>query len=173
MKDYIIHGTKLENLINILQDGYINNTPSKKDSTMLKDKPSNQIFTQLVYKNIPNQANQIPHWWNCAIVLDKQLLKEYPFYATRIGGFSNTFENGKTNEDTIIYGNGNLTTMPKLTKLKNVINKYLINNRIGNSGFMDAFTRLSNIKGVEVIHFRDEDIVRSEMCKKVILAYRN
>lgn len=144
MKDYIIHGTKLENLINILQDGYINNTPSKKDSTMLKDKPSNQIFTQLVYKNIPNQANQIPHWWNCAIVLDKQLLKEYPFYATRIGGFSNTFENGKTNEDTIIYGNGNLTTMPKLTKLKNVINKYLINNRIGNSGFMHSHEILFN-----------------------------
>lgn len=44
---------------------------------------------------------------------------------------------------------------------------------IGNSGFLDAFTRLTNIKGVEVIHFRDEDIVRSEMCKKVILAYKN
>ena len=44
---------------------------------------------------------------------------------------------------------------------------------IGNSGFADAFARLENIKGIEVIHFRDEDIVRSEMCKKVILAYKN
>lgn len=42
---------------------------------------------------------------------------------------------------------------------------------IGNSGFSDAFSRLKNIKGVEVIHFRDEDIVRSEMCKRIILAY--
>lgn len=44
---------------------------------------------------------------------------------------------------------------------------------IGNSGFQDAFMRLSNIKGVEVVHFRDEDIVRSEMCKRVIMAYKN
>ena len=48
-----------------------------------------------------------------------------PFYATRIGGFSAKFENGKTNEETIIYGDGNLTKMPILTKLKNVINKRL------------------------------------------------
>ena len=120
MKEYIIHGTKVENLIKILQDGYINNKPLKKDIIILQDKPSNQIFTQLVYKDIPNQSNQIVHWGTCAIVLDKQLLKDYPFYATRIGGFSDKFENGKTNEETIIYGDGNLTKMPILTKLKNI-----------------------------------------------------
>ena len=125
MKEYIIHGTKVENLIKILQDGYINNKPLKKDIIMLKDKPSNQIFTQLVYKDIPNQADVVPHWWNCAIVLDKKILKDLPFYATRIGGFSDKFENGKTNEEIIIYGDGNLTKMPILTKLKNVINKRL------------------------------------------------
>jgi len=62
MKEYIIHGTKVENLIKILQDGYINNKPLKKDIIILQNKPSNQIFTQLVYKDIPNQADVVPHW---------------------------------------------------------------------------------------------------------------
>lgn len=43
---------------------------------------------------------------------------------------------------------------------------------IPNSGLDDACDRLENIKGVEVIEFLDEDIVRSEMCKQVIMAYR-
>ena len=121
--DYIIHGSRLENLIKILQCGYINNKPMKKDIIMLKYKPSNQIFTQLIYRNIPNEKKQKPHWWNCVIVLDKKILKDYPFYATRVGGFTNKFENGKTSEHTIIYGEGNLDRMPNLTKLKNIINK--------------------------------------------------
>ena len=69
MKEYIIHGTKIENIIKILQDGYIDNKPKKRDIIVLQNKPSNQIFTQLVYKNITNQSNQTPHWWNCAIIL--------------------------------------------------------------------------------------------------------
>lgn len=44
---------------------------------------------------------------------------------------------------------------------------------IPNSGLMDAVKRLQNIPGVEVVNFRDSDIVRSEMCKQVILAYNN
>ena len=146
MKEYIIHGTQIENLIKIIQDGYIDNKPKKKDITMLKDKPSNQIFTQLVYKDIPNQADVIPHWWECAIVLDKNILKDLPFYATSIGGFSDKFENGKTNEETIIYGDGNLTKMPNLTKLKNVINKNLINNNLGGVEFMHSHEILFNQK---------------------------
>jgi phosphate starvation-inducible PhoH-like protein len=43
---------------------------------------------------------------------------------------------------------------------------------IPNSGLNDACDRLENIKGVEVIEFLDEDIVRSEMCKQIIMAYR-
>lgn len=43
---------------------------------------------------------------------------------------------------------------------------------IPNSGLDDACDRLENIKGVEVIEFLDEDIVRSEMCKQIIMAYR-
>jgi phosphate starvation-inducible PhoH-like protein len=44
---------------------------------------------------------------------------------------------------------------------------------IPDSGLVDACKRLVNIPGVEVIQFRDEDIVRSPMCKQVILAYNN
>lgn len=123
--DYLIHGTQPENLIKILKDGYIDNKPIKKDIIILKDKPSNQIFTQLIYRDIPEQHDQRPHWWSCAIVLDKKILKDYPFYATYLGLFKDNFDNGKTNnnEETIIYGEGNLSRMPNLTKLKNIINK--------------------------------------------------
>jgi hypothetical protein len=146
MKEYIIHGTQIENLIKILQDGYINNKPLKKDIIVLQDKPSNQIFTQLVYKDIPNQTEQHIHWWTCAIVLDKQLLKDYPFYATRIGGFSDKFENSKTNEETIIYGDGNLTRMPNLTKLKNVINKRMKRDNLYGDEFIHSHEILFNQK---------------------------
>lgn len=44
---------------------------------------------------------------------------------------------------------------------------------IPNSGLLDACNRLNSISGVEVVTFRDEDIVRSQMCKQVILAYNN
>ncbi len=44
---------------------------------------------------------------------------------------------------------------------------------ISDSGLLDATKRLSGIPGVEIVHFRDEDIVRSQMCKSVILAYNN
>lgn len=44
---------------------------------------------------------------------------------------------------------------------------------IGDSGLLDATKRLERIPGVEVVEFRDEDIVRSQMCKQVILAYNN
>ena len=146
MKEYIIHGTKVENLSKILQDGYINNKPSKKDIIILQHKPSNQIFTQLVYKDIPNQADVIPHWWDCAIVLDKKILKDLPFYATRIGGFSDKFENGKTNEETIIYGDGNLNKMPNLTKLKNVINKRMKRDNLYGDEFIHSHEILFNQK---------------------------
>lgn len=43
---------------------------------------------------------------------------------------------------------------------------------IPNSGLDDACDRLENIKGVEVVEFLDEDIVRSEICKQIIMAYR-
>mgnify|MGYP000879257110 CR=1 FL=1 len=44
---------------------------------------------------------------------------------------------------------------------------------IRDSGFVDAIERLRNIPGVGVISFEDGDIVRSKMCKEIILAYKN
>ena len=44
---------------------------------------------------------------------------------------------------------------------------------ISNSGLEDAVRRLGHIDGVEVVNFMDEDIVRSKMCKAVIMAYRD
>lgn len=44
---------------------------------------------------------------------------------------------------------------------------------ISDSGLLDAVARLENLSGIEVVRFRDEDIVRSAMCKQVILAYNN
>jgi phosphate starvation-inducible PhoH-like protein len=44
---------------------------------------------------------------------------------------------------------------------------------IGDSGLEDAVKRLENMPGIEVIRFLDEDIVRSAMCKQVILAYND
>jgi phosphate starvation-inducible protein PhoH and related proteins len=44
---------------------------------------------------------------------------------------------------------------------------------IHDSGLEDAVDRLENIPGIEVVEFLDEDIVRSAMCKKIIMAYRN
>jgi phosphate starvation-inducible PhoH-like protein len=42
---------------------------------------------------------------------------------------------------------------------------------IHNSGLLDATTRLQGINGIEIVRFRTEDIVRSELCKQIILAY--
>ena len=44
---------------------------------------------------------------------------------------------------------------------------------IPNSGLEDAINRLEGIKGIEIIEFLDEDIVRSKMCKAIIMAYRD
>jgi len=44
---------------------------------------------------------------------------------------------------------------------------------IENSGLLDACNRLSGIPNIEIVKFCDDDIVRSPMCKQVILAYKN
>lgn len=40
-----------------------------------------------------------------------------------------------------------------------------------NSGLKDAVDRLDGIEGIEVVNFLDSDIVRSRMCKQIIMAY--
>ena len=147
--EYIIHGTTDENLIKILKAGYIDNNPSKKDILMLKEwgVKTKQIFTQLIYKDIPNEKIQKPHWFSSVIVLDKKILKDYPFYATHIGGFKDKFENGKDNENTLVYGEGNLSRMPNLAKLKTAISKRLTNFKsFGSINFIHSHEILFNQK---------------------------
>jgi len=43
---------------------------------------------------------------------------------------------------------------------------------IQDSGLKDAVDRLDGLQGIEVVKFLDEDIVRSKMCKQIIIAYR-
>ena len=43
---------------------------------------------------------------------------------------------------------------------------------IQDSGLEDAVQRLEHIKGIEVVRFLDDDIVRSKLCKEIILAYK-
>ena len=44
---------------------------------------------------------------------------------------------------------------------------------IDNSGLEDAAKRLERIEDIEVVRFMDSDIVRSKLCKDIIMAYRN
>jgi phosphate starvation-inducible PhoH-like protein len=44
---------------------------------------------------------------------------------------------------------------------------------IPDSGLMDAVNRLEGIPGIEVVRFLDSDIVRSAMCKRIIVAYKD
>ena len=43
----------------------------------------------------------------------------------------------------------------------------------GDSGLLDAVGRLEGLPGIEVVRFMDEDIVRSKMCKQIIIAYKD
>lgn len=44
---------------------------------------------------------------------------------------------------------------------------------IPDSGLADAVNRLSHIRGIETVRFMDADIVRSRLCKEIIIAYKN
>jgi len=44
---------------------------------------------------------------------------------------------------------------------------------IPDSGLSDAINRLQNIQNIDIIRFMDDDIVRSRLCKEIILAYKN
>lgn len=44
---------------------------------------------------------------------------------------------------------------------------------IKDSGLLDAVNRLEHIDNIDVVRFIDSDIVRSKMCKQIILAYKN
>jgi hypothetical protein len=142
-EQYIIHGTP--NIIKILEDGYINNNVSKKDLYVL-NKSSGQIFTQLIFYDLPNESIQQPCWGAYSIVLNTEILKDLPFYATNIGGFLNNFQDAfsdkckdtyKQNE-IIIKSPGYLSKIPNLRKLKNFIKKRMIHLSTDETAFIHS-----------------------------------
>lgn len=167
-KEYLLHGTQVENAIRILQQKKILANPPKKYKVMLADwEPTKQIFTQLIYKDIPNQENYIPHWGQIAFVLSKELLKDYPFYATRVGKFLNNFEDAFSNTDTETVENkediiikspkGGLSRMPNLAKLRNYINEHC---------------KIRNLSGLDFMHSNEilfnRDILLDKYCIALI-----
>jgi hypothetical protein len=130
--EYIIYATTNENLLQILKDGYINNKPKNKllGHYMGIHSPK-QIPTQLMYYNIPNQANMWPYM-NACIVFDKTLLQDYSFKATP-----------RFDSDMIINsGKGKLLKPPKLTKIKSYISKAMTKKQALDihTRFMDSHT---------------------------------
>lgn len=150
METYIIHGTTHENLVDILSSEYIEaNIDKKKQGMLIESQAVNQIFTQLLYRDLPNENIQIPHWFNCCIVLDKKILKDYPFYATYIGGFYDDFsdafaKDAKDAENIYVKSKGNLKKMPNLKKLKIHIEKN--HDKMGTVAFIHSHEILFNKK---------------------------
>jgi len=151
MNEYIIHGTTVKNLEDILDSKYIEANTNNKNKGMLDPSQSvNQIFTQILYRNLPNENIQLPHWFDCAIILDKKILKDYPFYATNIGGFLNNFNDAfikNTKQNIYAKGKGNLQRMPNLKNLKNNIENIMNKNTILKSAqFLNSHEILFNKK---------------------------
>jgi len=74
---------------------------------------------------VMNQSRVIPMWYNSGFILKMDILKEYPFYATNIGGFNKNFKKGLEDNRNIIRSKGKLKRMPNLNPLKKEINKYM------------------------------------------------
>jgi len=148
--DFLIHGTQIENAFRILTVGKIQSNPPKNYIVMLKNKSSKQIFTQLIYKDIPNEEINSSFWGRVVFILSKQLLKDYPFYSTRVGDFMNKFNNAFANNNSldekiiIKSKDGNLSRMPNLTKLKTHINEYCKDNILGDLSFRHSHELLFN-----------------------------
>ena len=68
MIEYIIHRTTVKNLEDILNSKYIEANINNKNKGMLQNNSVNQIFTQLLYRNLSNENIQIPYWFDCAII---------------------------------------------------------------------------------------------------------
>jgi hypothetical protein len=119
---FLLHGTLEKNVVPILKKGKLLARGDSHDRTIVNDKPTNQLFTQLIYKGIPYESDQVPHWFYACFVLDITLLKDHPFYAIDIGGFGPTFKEGFDGENYITRGRGHYKRMPNLKLLREHIN---------------------------------------------------
>jgi len=170
METYIIHGTTDENLEDILKSGYIEaNIDKKKEGILVKSQAVNQIFTQLLYRNLPYENIQYPHWLSCCIVLDKKILKDYPFYAVHIGGFYDDFsdafaKDAKDAENIYMKSKGNLKKMPNLKNLKMHIEKIM--NRNDTTVFIHSHEILFN-KRISLKKYCKCILYRNDMNDKI------
>ncbi len=117
-------------------------------------------------------------------ILEKLLGKTFVEYCLRMGNIEPVpiaYMRGRTFENAICIIDEAQNVTPGQMKL--ILSRigencrYIIDGDItqkdirGNSGLNDAIDRLEGLKGVEVVHFLNEDIVRSDMCKRIIKAY--
>jgi hypothetical protein len=144
MASYVIHGTTLDNLIHILKSGCLETNP-KHAKKFLDEEHYNphQIFTQILFKDLPDEVHQRPHWWGVGIVLDKKILKEQKWYATRIGGFREHFDDAfnQNSEDAKILAkneNPNVARIPSLKKLKTHITSRMESHLLGEAEFIHS-----------------------------------
>lgn len=149
MSNYIVHGTSHNNVESILSDGYIRTDIDEKHLSMLNT-PSNFIFTQLVYRGIPNEQYENPSYGQYVFVLDKTILKDLPFYAGRIACFEHINPDGsydKSDNAIIMHGKGKYKRMPCLNKLKSHIESYMIKeNSISTSSHEILFNKNISLK---------------------------
>lgn len=144
-------------------------------------KPSNQIFTQLIYPDIPYEEAYIPHYGGIAIVLSPNLLFDYSFYITRIGGFLNKFNNAfkqskKKYNNQLSFSKNNIIrhhTTNNATDLQKKIKiaKKLINKQcqiMGKSliGFMYSHELLFN-KKIKLEKYCLMIIIYKNVCKNI------
>jgi hypothetical protein len=145
---YIIHGTLLDNLSQILATGKLEINP--RNATRFLDPDHfnpHQIFAQILFKDLPHQETQLPHWFMCGIILDKSILKAYKWYATRIGEFYERFEDAfkatkqePNTHNTILAKNANpgASRIISLATLKKHIITQLAAGALGETSFIHS-----------------------------------
>ena len=147
---YVIHGTSLDNLIHILATGKLETNP--RNATRVLDPEyynPRQIFTQILFKDLPHQEKQLSHWFMCGIILDKRILKDRQWYATAIGGFyerfADAFSKSKSHSQLqsgseIIAKNAtsHAARIPSLASLKKYITKQMQPGILGEVGFIHS-----------------------------------
>ena len=130
---FILHGTSVPKLLNIIEEGGLKRKPKKKFVNMLQ-KPTKFIFTHLVFRELGDicKEDQL-HWPGmCIVQLSANVLKDFPFIATHIGNFDkynemddDTFIKHKKDINVFAKGVGNLKRMPNLTLLRQKIITYI------------------------------------------------
>lgn len=130
---FILHGTSLPKLLNIIDEGGLKRKPKKKFVNMLQQ-PTKFIFAQMVFRELANVTKEDQlHWPGmCIVQLSDSVLKDLPFIATHIGNFDkydemddDTFIKHRKDIDIFAKGTGHLKRMPNLKLLRQKIMKYI------------------------------------------------